>query len=208
MRSFSVSDLISLNEHIHHPYRPACISVITVKPSLIFKERGKFHQMSYTQFPKMNVFSGAETQYVMWGVMQWRDDSPGHSPGSGWENRLWLGQSPEHLGSVARPGLSWDTSGVLWAVGSSGGRERGGVCHTRAKDMLWCILAEKSKDRGWSSHQTSDVSDVSHRVWELLSCLDLDCDIRKWATVRCAEWAVSQAGHTGQVWGEGAMSTL
>ena len=41
-------------------------------------------------------------------------------------------------------------------VGSEG-RERG-VCHTRAKDRLGCMLARKSSERSLKSDDISDVS--------------------------------------------------
>ena len=143
-----------------------------------------------TQFPKMNVFSGAEMYDVRCeAVTRWQSRPLRPAARTGYTE---LGTWAQWTG---RPGQSWDMECYGHTVGSEWGQERGAVCHTRAKDRLWCILAEKSADRG----QHAVIRSVM-RVWvspgvRLIISRHLRCHIRKWGIVRCVQCHAAWAGH-------------
>ena len=102
-------------------------------------------------------------------VTRWQSGQPGREP------VMWA--RARHLGRVAEAARAElrHIGSVMGSRVGSGARERG-VCHTRAKDTLWCILARKSSNsvKLWEQWYQWCES-VCGRVWASLSG-----DLRLW----------------------------
>ena len=152
----------------------------------------------------MNVFSGAEMYDVRCeAVTRWQSRPLRPAARTGYTELGTWAQWP------GRPGQSWDMECYGHTVGSEWGQERGAVCHTRAKDRLWCVLAEKIAD--WGQH--GDIRDQwwesgCHRVRGSLSADIWDVTLESEPLSGVCSVTLPGLVTSGQVWGEGDMDTL